>query len=278
MSASLGEILKIALITINFMIGLIGLTLLPLITMINSSSVIQLMVNGSPFYNLIIWISFASSIFTMVIGFTGAIVSVRDDRALIRASLIVTAIAMFAKLAALTWVIVSKWQEMEWSITDVVNDAVHDSYGTNPQVTLIFDDIQRSFECCGSDSHKDWALAKFNRAHMSNMGLGNSNSTFKVPVSCCSPADTTKCEPFTKGMKLVFTNFDGIIFKDGCRSKLIEHVRPYYPIVFITCGSICFMELLSVILSLAFLETLGGASRARKISDAFQMLRIQSGL
>ncbi|XP_032895674.1 tetraspanin-7-like [Amblyraja radiata] len=81
-------------------------------------------------------------------------------------------------------------------------------YGEDEEKADAIDDIQRTLDCCGVESYKDWVLSPWSEQQMGNGS---------VPLSCCTVRRGCENNPVIPGAQG--------IYKEGCFKKIYNFVN-----------------------------------------------------
>lgn len=110
-----------------------------------------------------------------------------------------------------------------------MNTTVTQHYGTVKEVTLVFDQLQQSFNCCGTKGPASWTALKGFHGEKVLPASG-------VPESCYNVDNTSQMS-----------------YTDGCSKKIVSAYQEFYKIFIGSCYYFIWFLLLSWMIPIWFL-------------------------
>ncbi|XP_066904024.1 23 kDa integral membrane protein [Halyomorpha halys] len=140
----------------------------------------------------------ASGSIIFIVSFFGCCGAIRENRCMVLTFSILLTFVMILEFASgvTGYVLANKTGEL-------INTKVHDTLKLYPNVTdieILWDAVQKEFQCCGIDGPKDWI-----------------DAVGKLPLSCCDGLGALH--------NLTCTVESSRLYKNSCRIKLTEVVK-----------------------------------------------------
>ncbi|KAK3094686.1 hypothetical protein FSP39_004917 [Pinctada imbricata] len=107
-------------------------------------------------------------------------------------------------------------------------------YGSNDDITVAMDNMQKQLHCCGNSAYTDW----FN----STWGSGKN---YSVPESCCRSDVSTVCQ----NVNVKTVGYNASIYTEGCASTVIDFMQAKMGMIGGVALGISFFQLFGALLA-----------------------------
>ncbi|CAH1399760.1 unnamed protein product [Nezara viridula] len=168
----------------------------------------------------------ASGSIIFIVSFFGCCGAIRENRCMVLTfSILLTFVMILEFASGVTGYVLAN------QTGNLIDTKVHDTlkqYSNVTDIQILWDAVQKEFQCCGIDGPKDWIEA-----------VG------KLPVSCCDGQGVLQ--------NLTCTTNSTLLYKNSCRTKLTEVVKDSTTVL----GGVAFSIIAAQFLGIVFACYLG---------------------
>lgn len=241
-------------LSINFLLWLLGLGVVAvsLWLLFDEHLYLQTMSDQRTDYYLGTYIILGIGSLVTIMGFLGCCGALKESPWMLGTFFAFLMIIFFGEFVAgvLVYFQESNYKSM---IDKSVRNTVELQYNSsNTAVLHTFDLLQEGLECCGVEGPRDWQKSVYNKHDFTvntELGVGGSNTEFKVPSSCCRAPESPECaNSITLRSNQVPNQLH--LYKDGCAGKLKTFLEDH--LIYLLCAGmgILLAEILGMLCSL----------------------------